>query len=386
MILDKCVDFTNAENGFVMLIQDDFLEVKLSKGFTNDVSDKLRVKIGEGITGRVAKLGKPIIVADVNKDSRYISMSKDIMSEAAIPLITNDKVIGVLNLESKKLGNFKRVNKSLHILTNQIAIAIENAGLYDEIKDFNSRLRSEIDLATKELRRKNRELRKMDELKSEFVSNVSHELRTPLTSIAGYTKLMALEKLGPINSKQRQSLGIIMEESDRLTRMINNVLDLSRLESGKIKFKLTLVNIKQIAAETIDAMQNLAGEKNLKLTLKGRIPKINASRDLIKQVFINLINNAIKFTPVNGEISIIMSKRKNKVEVQVIDTGPGIGEEMLPRLFDKFFQVDSSMTREYGGTGLGLVIVKHIIDAHKGTIWVESELSKGSRFIFTLPA
>jgi len=385
-ILDRTVEFTNAEYGFIMLIKDDYLKVHLSKGFDKKITDKLNTKIGEGITGLVAKSRKPIIVSDVRNDSRYILLDEDIRSEAAIPLITQDKVIGVLNLESKRLDNFRRFKKSLHILTNQIAIAIQNAGLYDKIQDFNKRLKNEIELATRELRQKNIELLKMDQLKSDFVSNVSHELRTPLTSIAGYTKLMVVEKLGSINEKQRQSLKIILEEGERLTRMINNVLDLSKLESGKIKFKLSKIDITEIAEQAIETMGAVAREKEIKIELNSaKIPQFKASQDLVKQVFFNLLNNALKFTPKEGSVKVDIKRLKKKVVVSVKDTGKGIPDEHIPKLFDKFFQVDSSMTREHGGSGLGLVIVKHIVDAHKGTIKAESEPGKGSTFVFTLP-
>jgi len=387
IILNNTVEFTNADYGFLMLIKDEYLNVKLSKGFERERAEKLRIKIGEGIPGHVAKTGRPVIVNDVSKDKRYISVFPETKSEAVIPLITQNKVIGVLNLESTRLRNFKRMQKTLNILTNQIAIAIENAGLYDEIRNFNKRLKNEIELATKELREKNIELRKMDQMKSEFVSNVSHELRTPLTSITGYTKLMLMEKLGNTNDRQRNGLRIISEEGDRLTRLINNVLDLSKLESGKIKFRLEKIDILEIAEKSIQTLKNSAIEKNIILTLHkhGRFTKFKASKDLLKQVFINLLNNALKFTGKNGKIDVILKRKKNEVEVCVKDTGKGVPKNLIPKLFDKFYQVDTSMTRKHGGTGLGLVIVKHIVDAHKGNIKVKSELGKGSEFIFTLP-
>jgi len=236
-----------------------------------------------------------------------------------------------------------------------------------------------------DLRRKNIELRKMDQLKSDFVSNVSHELRTPLTSIAGYTKLMTMEKLGTITEAQKKGLEIVAEEAERLTRLINNVLDLSKLESGRVKFKLEVIDISELAKLTTDTMKATASEKQIKLNIHGPKIKFKASRDLIKQVFLNLLSNALKFTPEGGSIDVTIKKLKQDVQVSVKDTGKGVSKELIPKLFDKFYQVDGSMTREYGGTGLGLVIVKHIIDAHKGKIKVKSELGKGSEFVFTLP-
>jgi PAS domain S-box-containing protein len=387
LILDKALEFTNAEFGFLMLIKDEYLKVKLSKGFDKEKTNKIKIKIGEGITGHVAKTGKPFIVHDVSKEKRYLTISSDTKSEAVIPLIIKNKVIGVLNLESKNIANFRRFKKSLNILTNQIAIAIENTSFYKKIDNFNKRLKNEIELATKELREKNIELKKMDELKSDFVSNVSHELRTPLTSISGYTKLLLMGKLGQVNDQQKDCLDIVSEESERLTRLINNVLDLSKLESGKIKFKLEKIDIKEIATSTIQTLMHVANKKNIKIILKssGKIPLFKASKDLIKQVLINLLNNALKFTPQKGQIEVNIKKISNKIQVAIKDNGEGIEKELIRKLFDKFYQVDSSMTREQGGTGLGLVIVKHIIDAHSGKIKVKSKLGKGSEFVFSLP-
>jgi len=383
MILDRTVEFTRAKYGFIMLIQDDYLEVKLSRGMNS--KKRLRTRIGEGITGRVAKTGKPIIVSEVGEEEKRM-VNKGIRSEAAIPLITQDRVIGVLNLESDRQANFKRFQKSLHILTNQIAIAIENARLYDEIRNFNLTLKNKVELATKELREKNIALRKMDQLKSDFVSNVSHELRTPLTSIAGYTKLMAMEKLGQINEKQSQALDIILEEGERLTRMINNVLDLSKLESGRIKYKMSRFSLRKLVAETVRSMDTLARENEVSIVTKAdKALYLKASRDLIKQVLINLVNNAIKFSNKGGTVTVGLSKYKDHVNIRVSDSGDGIPKELIPKLFDKFYQVDSSMTRQHGGSGLGLVIVKHIVEAHQGTINVESEAGKGSTFSVSLP-
>jgi signal transduction histidine kinase len=253
---------------------------------------------------------------------------------------------------------------------------------------FNERLKQEIETATAELREKNIELQKLDELKSDFVSNVSHELRTPLTSISGYTKLLMMEKLGKLNPRQTQSLSIVSDESDRLTRLINDVLDLSKLEAGKIEVRPERFDIAELAKETMESLGFEAEKKNIKLDLnvKTRNTMIEAGRDLIKQVFINLINNALKFTHSNGKVSITIRRVNKILLVDVLDTGKGIAKEDIPKLFNKFVQVDSSMTREEGGTGLGLVIVKHILSLHNGKIDVKSEVGRGSRFTFRVPA
>ncbi len=385
LILEKTLEFTGARHGFLLVVKDGSLRVKLSRGFAA-ATGKIETKIGEGIAGHVAKTGQMVIVNDVAADSRYIRLDSLVRSAAALPLEIQGEVFGVLNLESDKPANFRRLRKSLSILTNQIAIAITNARFYDKVQNFNRRLRSEINSATRELRRKNIELRKMDQLKSDFVSNVSHELRTPLTSISGYTKLLILGKLGPVTKGQEKSLSVIDEETTRLTRLINNVLDLSKLEAGKIKFRLEKVNLRDVARSTIETMKAEASAKSIAIEFSPpkRGPVVKASRDLIKQVFINLLSNALKFTPEGGSVAVKLGKQDSWAVASVSDTGPGIPRSQLPRIFDKFYQIDSGMTRKHSGTGLGLVIVKHIIDAHGGKIRVQSAEGRGSRFTFSL--
>lgn len=386
LLLEKTVNFTHADYGLLHIIKDKRLDVIYSKGHTKDTVHTKEFKIGKGLTGWVAVHGKPVVVDDVTKDKRYAETRPETRSEADIPLIRKGRIIGVLNLESKHNANFSPYRKSLEILTNLIAVAIENAWYYEDITSFNQRLRTEIEIATEELRQKNRELQKMDHIKSDLISNVSHELRTPLTSIAGYTKLMLHEKTGPLVPSQKECLKIINGETDRLTRLITNLLDVSRLESGKIRFKAEAINLKAIAQHIIEIVRPSAEEKKLtlRITCPEEIPLVMGNSDLLNQVYTNLIGNAIKFTEPGGEITIGIRIEKNTVESYVQDTGQGIKKEDIPKLFERFYQVDSSSTRVHGGTGLGLAIVKHIISAHNGKIWCESEVGKGTRFVFQL--
>ncbi|MBI5393276.1 GAF domain-containing protein [Candidatus Woesearchaeota archaeon] len=388
LCLEKAVEFTKADFGFILLIENEALTFKYTKGYNIENTEALKLKVGEGICGYAASAGIPIIVNNVETYPQYIKLNDLIKSEAAIPIIRNNKVIGILDLESSKINNFSEYSRALQVLTNQMAVALENATLVDEISNFNEKLKHEIDVATKELREKNKELEKMDKLKSDFVSNVSHELRTPLTSIKGYTQLLFEERIGKVDEQQKHCLKIVLEESDRLTRLINDVLDLSKLEHGKIKFKLEKVQIIDLAVLVINTMMMIAHEKEITINYEFEkdLPIISASRDLIKQVFINILGNAIKFTQKGGEIFIFIKKKNNNgIEVSIKDSCPGIPPESIHKIFDKFYQVDSSMTREHSGTGLGLAIAKHIINIHQGEIWVESEVGKGCVFTFTLP-
>ncbi len=383
-ILKHTIALTSADYGFVLLKEKDHLELTASEG--KYTKKQLSLKVGKGIAGYVAKTGKPMIVGDCYEEEKYIQNDKGVKSCACIPLFKRGDVMGVLHLESKKKNNFKFFDKSLRVLTNHLSVSIENLRLYEKVLNFNKELERKVNEATKELKEKNIELQKMDQMKSDFVSNVSHELRTPLTSISGYTKLLNMGKLGELNEQQKNVISIVIKESDRLSKLINEVLDLSKLEAGKIEVKFEKVNVKEVIDETLQSLNAMASDKNISIKIKLSNKTItDANRDLLKQVMVNLLSNAIKFTPKKGRITIEAKKIDDRIKLHVTDTGKGIKKEYIPKLFDKFYQVDSSMTKEHGGTGLGLVIVKHIVDLHNGSIDVDSKVGKGSTFTVSLP-
>ncbi len=230
------------------------------------------------------------------------------------------------------------------------------------------------------------EIRKALEAKSEFISVVSHELRTPLTVIKEGIALVFDEIVGKINDEQRELLDISKKNVDRLARLINNVLDIQKIDSGKMKFNLKTGDINEVVKEVYDTMGNSAKNAGLHfvLDLDTGLPKCSFERDKIIQVLTNLINNAIKFTD-HGEVVIKTAKAQDAIQVSVSDTGCGIRKSDLPKVFDKFEQLETGGDRRTGGTGLGLAISKKIIEQHAGEIWVESTYEKGSKFIFTLP-
>ena len=229
--------------------------------------------------------------------------------------------------------------------------------------------------------------KEIENMKTEFVSMVSHELRTPLTSIKGYAALLQDPKLGLLTEKQNRAILIINKESDRLTYLINDILDLSKLEAGKIKLNIEPVNLE----ECIDNAASLEDVKKKNISFRKRIPKnmplVPADKGKITQVFTNLISNAAKFTKPKGKIMVMLSNREKDdfVVVKVKDTGIGIAKKHIPNLFNKFYQVESHLRRNVGGTGLGLPIVKEIVTLHKGEISVKSKIKQGTSIIFKLP-
>ncbi len=236
-----------------------------------------------------------------------------------------------------------------------------------------------------------KELKRIDKLKDEFLSMVSHELRTPLTSIKAYVETLLYmvedEEETDIES-QKEFLNIISEESERLTRLINDVLDLSKIEAGKMTFIINPENIVDVIEKSIKNMRSFATIKNIEIfhETDEELPKVMIDKDRTLQVLANLINNAVKFTPEGGKITVWAEEFNERfIKVNIQDTGVGIKKEEQQRVFEKFKQSEDILTREAGGTGLGLPICKNIIEYYGGNLWVESEYRKGSTFMFTLP-
>lgn len=229
-------------------------------------------------------------------------------------------------------------------------------------------------------------LKKTMRMKSEFMSIVSHELRTPLTAIKEGIALVVNGLAGEINEEQKELLGISKKNVDRLTRLINDVLDFQRLESNRMKFDIQPNSINEVARDVYEIMAPTAKDTgvDLLLELDDSLPKIGFDSDKITQVLTNLVTNAMKFTE-KGNITIKTGKKNRAIHVSVSDTGHGIKKEDLLRVFNRFEQLNTGGERKTGGTGLGLAISKNIIEQHNGTIWVESEFGKGSKFTFTLP-
>ena len=230
----------------------------------------------------------------------------------------------------------------------------------------------------------------MDEanrLKSEFLANMSHELRTPLNVVIGLSELMADEVPGNINNEQRQWLNDILNSGRHLLNLINEVLDLSKIESGRMKFGLTDISL-------ADVIQSLARTlvpvltprmQSLDIEVEKRLPLVHANEAKVGQVLLNLVDNASKFTPEGGKLKIEAVRSGDWCQVSVVDDGIGIRKEDQNRIFEPFYQLDNPLAKEKSGAGLGLALVRQIMDRHGGRIWVESEYGEGSRFIFTLP-
>jgi signal transduction histidine kinase len=255
-----------------------------------------------------------------------------------------------------------------------------------------------VEEANRELTEKNRRLaqaverlQEADRIKSNFLATVSHELRTPLTSVIGYSEMLLEGIAGALNEEQREYVKTVMEKGDQLLQLITGILDISRMEAGQMKFERAPFDLMEVVSIALSTIAPHARGKKLHLTctLPDDLPRLYGDRDKVRQVLLNLLGNAVKFTPEGGAIDIggeiYVDAEKPMVKVSVKDSGIGVAREHHQRVFDPFYQVDNSSTREYGGTGLGLNIVRRFVEAHAGSVWVESEEGKGATFFFTLP-
>jgi signal transduction histidine kinase/DNA-binding response OmpR family regulator len=308
-----------------------------------------------------------------------------------VPLFREDRPIGALAVVRKATGAFaKETVDLLQTFATQSTLAIQNARLFQEIDDKSHQLAVA-----------NQRLQELDQLKSDFLSTVSHELRTPLTSVLGFARIIArryeeslLPHLDQSQARVRrdaqritENLQIIIDEGERLTRLINEVLDLAKIESGKMEWQMQEVSLHEVVQRAVNATSSLARDKSLDVQVVSHTQagQVYGDADRLTQVVTNLLGNAIKFTN-EGSVTCVLERHADDITVKVKDTGVGIAPEDLDKVFEKFRQVGGTLTDKPTGTGLGLPICKEIIEHHGGRIWVESAPGISSTFSFTLPA
>jgi signal transduction histidine kinase len=331
-----------------------------------------RIGLGETAIGRAAQQRMPIQVPDVLKEASPVL---DIVVRAGyrgflfVPLLRPDQIIGALVVRRTTPGQFPNTTVDLmRTFADQSVLAIQNARLFREIEE------------------KSRELEVASKHKSQFLANMSHELRTPLNAILGYTELILDSVYGETPDKMRGVLERIESNGRHLLGLINDVLDLSKIEAGQLILALGDYSLKNVVHTVFSAVEPLAKEKKLafKVEVPPDLPTGHGDERRLTQVLLNLVGNAIKFTD-NGEVTIKASMADGSFSVAVRDTGPGISDADQTKLFQEFQQADNSVTKKKGGTGLGLAISKRIIEMHGGHIWVESSPGHGATFAFTLP-
>ena len=372
----------------------DTLVMQAHSGTVPPAAVELHIRAGEGLGGRVAATGRPLIVGDYleeYRESPFLALVREagLRSGVAVPLKARDAVTGVLYVYSRVAHRFRAEDQQLlSALADHAAIAIESAKLYEEVRQYAEDLEAKVAARTRELQASNARLQELDRLKSEFVSDVSHELRTPLTSIKGYIDYLLEGIAGELSPPQKDFLTPVKGNIDRLVRLINDLLDLARIEASQVDLHPVRLSVPEVATEVIEMLRPLAVEKGIDLGMG--VPEadgvVQADRDKLCQVLLNLTHNAVKFTPPGGEVRVRVAVQPDGEVLTVVqDTGEGIPPEELERIFDKFRQVSPSPIHTKG-SGLGLTIAKKLVELHGGQMWVRSQLGKGSEFGFTLPA
>ncbi len=325
----------------------------------------------DSLVARAARTRQGVLENNVRKTVDFLPhpLLPHTQAEMAIPMILGDKLVGVLDLQADKIDSFTAEDlKIQRTLASQIAIAIENARQYAEQVETSKKLRE------------------VDQLKSEFLASMSHELRTPLNSIIGFADVLLEGLDGDLNERMEEDVRLIRESGRHLRELIGDILDMSKIEAGRMELRYEEVDMRQMANDIMATAQPLAQQKNLDmyLDLDDGVSTVRVDRTRIRQVLWNIMGNAIKFTD-KGSVSLSMRDEGSHVLVAIRDTGIGIKEENIPIVFEQFRQIDGGLNRAASGTGLGMPITKKLIEIHGGDIWIESVYGQGTTFFFTLP-
>jgi signal transduction histidine kinase len=319
--------------------------------------------------------GEPVEIPDIADERTYQSRVREKLvrlgyrSILAVPLLRENHILGGLAVNRKRAGAFDpQVIDLLKTFATQSALAIQNARLYREIEV------------------KSRELEAASRHKSEFLANMSHELRTPLNAIIGFSEVLSERMFGEINEKQAEYIGDILNSGQHLLSLINDILDLSKIEAGRMELEISDFDLPGTIENTLTLVRERAVRRGITLgrTVDGRLGTIRADERKVKQVLLNLLSNALKFTPEGGTIDVRAAANDGAAEISVTDTGVGIAPEDQAAVFEEFRQVGTA-SKKVEGTGLGLAISRKFIELHGGRIWVESQVGSGSTFAFTLP-
>jgi len=367
VIVNQVAKLAGADASLVFLYDTEGGEYVAEAGFGIPIERLREYHFGNGIGlhGQAVRNASPVRCATVEETIGVEAFLSDLSVSSAlvVPLLTNENVLGTITALRRTGRAFTPDDQELlTMFASQASIAVTNAILYERTKE-------------------------LDRMKSEFVAVVSHEVRTPLTSIKGSLELLGDERFHVLPPPQKELLSICQANTERLISLINDILDFSKLESSKLSLNLESVEVGRIVPEAVDHIKNLAGMKGIAIDIhmEGSAGVIEADPMRVAQVITNLLGNAIKFSPENGKIEVWARGSDEEVTVDIKDFGKGISQRDLSRLFQRFAQLDSSTTRKAGGTGLGLVISKGIVEQHGGRIWVESAMGTGSTFSFSLP-
>ncbi len=335
------------------------------------------LRLGEGATGRAAETKVPTQIANLRQEQEFATRGmRPILSRLgyqsllAVPLLLDQRIMGALTIYRRETGSFApEIVNLLRTFATQSVLAIQNARLFREIEE------------------KGRQIETANRHKSEFLANMSHELRTPLNAIIGFSEVLGERMFGELNDKQAEYTDDILSSGRHLLSLINDILDLSKVEAGRMELELAKFDLPMAIDNALTLIRERATRHGIRLhhSVDERLSEFTGDERKIKQILLNLLSNAVKFTPEGGQIRVEASVGDRAVIVAVIDTGIGIALEDQEAIFEEFRQVGTNYAQKREGTGLGLTLTRKFVELHGGKIWVESEIGKGSKFTFTLP-
>ncbi len=367
--------------------------------FFNNATDTIPLK-GDGLVATAVRQGETIYVPDVSQDPRYLPENTYTQSELVIPLRAYNLIIGAIDLHSPQLNGFdERSRRIINVFAEHAGLALETVRLYDQLQEHAQALETQINERRKieqalrarsnELNATNAKLAKAVHAKDEFLANMSHELRTPLNAILGKSEILLEGIHGQLAEKQASSLQMIEKSGRHLLDLINDILDMAKIEADKVTLDVQTVSLASLCENSLQFVRQMAHNKQIKLQahINSTLTTCQGDERRLKQILINLLSNAIKFTPTGGEvgINIFHDASRDAIQFQVWDTGIGIPTEAMEQLFKPFMQLDSSLSRSHEGTGLGLSLVYRLTELHGGSVSLESEVDVGSCFTVTLP-
>jgi signal transduction histidine kinase len=351
------------------------LEIRTAAGVEYKWERAFKLRLGEGIAGRVALEGTPIYVPDVSEQDDFIFFDRSVRSLLTVPLTLQQRIIGTLTIDSNQPYAFRKSDERLlTIAATQAAIAIENARLYAGLEQRAQHLAEAY-----------AELKQADRLKDEIAQNVSHELRTPLTFVKSYVELLLDDDTGPLTTEQKKYLKIVVDKINVVTKLVDDIMALQQAEQAPARREP--VSLTELARQVVQGHTAIAEKAGSTLVenLPDDLSPVAGDKDKLLQVFDHLLTNAIKFSPSHGQITVTVEDAGPMLQASVSDQGIGIPKDQQERIFERFYQINGSARRRFGGAGMGLAIVKRILEAHDGQVWVESELGKGSTFYIMVP-
>lgn len=365
--------------------------VVLDKGKVIFESKELTKFISPEEHGLLKKLGSNMLYVDqLDRGDKY-DLLKTLNASVSIPLKTSNQFIGYLILGQKKSGDIFNQSDldNIKIIASEFSIGLENAIAFSEIQMFNKTLQQKIQIATASLRSANDQLKQLDTAKDEFISLAGHQLRTPLTTVKGYVSMLSDGDFGNLTKDQKSSVDLALDGSNRMARLIDDLLNVSRMEAGKFFIDSKMVDLSKVVPEEIELLKTLADSKKVKIKYiapKSSIPKIMLDDDKTRQVIMNITENAIQYSPSKGGlVEISLQKDKNKVVFKVKDNGIGVPKDQQAKLFTKMFRASNAKEIRPDGTGLGLFLVKRVVEDQGGQVIFESKPGHGSSFGFIMP-